>query len=223
MSYTHCLVCRVQFNQMMSSSPERTYTLPVWGDQTTVCERYCIGCRAMYVFQKTTSGMDQCWPKKCELLADSFDYIAHPIYLSPLNQDDPYGFKCIGDRDAVWAWTPGGQFHVKMIEATIKSATMFIKPLYVANREVPYGDGLAGSSPIRIFSHVMQGASGYLPSVRAEIALTKTLARLGVNRIFHFWPSFTLPKKWYIPLFEDDELKKLWAVHARMQPFEVQQ
>jgi hypothetical protein len=62
--------------------------------------------------------------------------------------------------------------------------------------------------------HVVAGAWGPYPSIRAERSIFRTWSQ-GLVGIRHYWPSVLLDRKWYHPLDLDKNLLSMWSQYHR--------
>ena len=181
----------------------------------------CDTCNIEYVLSHTDEHPHQVtsWDRNHEVLREDRDFV-----WMDSSRVVPDGQKPLV---VVWTWTPlqgSSNLGARMAKALAADEDLHRQDwlvLLVASYDNPcmvimpvWHQGLFDAG-ILIKSHVLAGATGGLPSLRAEQSILRTWSACGLIVVKHYWPAVSLPAAGYIPLGTDAELTTVLAVDTR--------
>jgi hypothetical protein len=124
-----------------------------------------------------------------------------------------------------WAWLPfyGDARLTKSLIESIKSEESFRRADRHSLLVMEFDRFAPGiMSVVNMFDgvvllkkHVMAGAIGPYPSLRAERSIVKTFAASNLRSVKHFWPSITLEEHDYVGIADSDTMSRAWSRASR--------
>ncbi len=211
MSETYCPSCGVKIDLHLWRPPlVLEVGMPFWAKRE-LSDALCPGCnRPVRCDVPSYSPAEpSLWMRQAETLQLGRDFqVLHGAFGSARAGAMP--------AVCVWAWTPlpGGEYEQMVVDAVASQAKRWDghRRLLV----VPPGrtDWPCESyhEVWQVEPHVLQGAKGPYPSVRAERSLTKTV---NPRKFVFYWPSVSLPMTGMQELVGWQDLAKTWARESR--------
>lgn len=216
MDINRCAECEARIDEVPTLTAHYNMRGP-WACRYKLTTRSCPNCRSTIRSQETPfDAAPVMWNMNVETMREGRDYKVLKCRLGGL----------ITGRmplDVVWWWTPfedgiNGNVinHLEMesVYTVRPSSTLLVVAPHIDPEWAFLGRGRF-DQVWQLSSHMMQGARGPYPSLKAELAIRQTLCSLGLRKVTHFWPSVQLPADWYVPLGKDQELLRAWAMYAR--------
>jgi hypothetical protein len=181
--------------------------MPFWAKRD-LSVAMCPGCSAQIRCDVPSyaTTKPQLWPSASEKMQPARDYDL--IVSSNTKIREP--------TVLFWLWTPlpsGCEFDDAMTAAVGRELMNWQDHRRIAVVGPDWNNKIDGFNEVlRLRRHVMQGATGPYPSIRAEKSLTRTF---DPRKMIHYWPAATLPAAGYREIVGWQELAKTWARESR--------
>lgn len=214
----HCPDCRVRLeSNAWKSAPERLRVGEPWSPNYQLWRGRCPKCNQFIraVLSSYESPRLQSWIESKQKLKVGMDY--RIIYAKKHQL-----FNASLPLDILWNWHPlpnNEDWSRKSSELLGNMCRPNRNVIMVVGPDMPVVETISTVKSVqeiwRLEPHVLQGALGPHPSLRAELSLWSTFEYKGLENIYHCWPAITLDKRFYTPNGSNRDMNTAWAVYQR--------